>query len=105
VRSPPFSQPTLLAAIELLELHSQARFNQTVLRLGFENDVPQGTDLNVGKKCAILDRLVLQRSHAVLDTLDGSMTLGEAVVRKGECTSQSRLLRRYALTLAFNDGF
>lgn len=89
MRSSPFSRPTLLAAIELLELHSKTRFNQAVLRLGLENDVPQGTDLSVGKKCAILGRLVLQRSQAVLDTLDGFMTLGEAVVREAAQLAQS----------------
>lgn len=82
MRPAPFTRPTLLAAIELLELHSQARFNQVVLRLGLENEVPQGTDLSVGKKCAILGRAVLQRPHGVLDTLDGPMTLWEAAVRE-----------------------
>lgn len=44
--------------------------------------MPQGTNLSIGKKCAILGRLVLQRADNVLDTLDGPMTLGEAVVRE-----------------------
>jgi hypothetical protein len=78
----PFTRPTLLAAVEFLELHSQARFNQVVLRLGLEDEVPQSTDLSVGKKCAILGRAILQRANNVLDTLDGSMTLAEAVVRE-----------------------
>jgi hypothetical protein len=82
MRAAPFTRPTLLAAVELLELHSQARFNQAVLRLGLEDEVPQGTDLSVGKKCAILGRAILQRSDNILDTLDGSMTLAEGVVRE-----------------------
>jgi hypothetical protein len=32
MRSAPFARPTLTAAVELLEQHSQARFNQVVLR-------------------------------------------------------------------------
>lgn len=82
MRPAPFSRPTLIAAIELLEMHSQARFNQVVLRLGFEADVPAGTELSVAKKCALLGRLVLPRSTAVIETLDGPVTLGEAVVRE-----------------------
>jgi hypothetical protein len=88
MRVAPFTRPTLLAAVELLEMHSQASFNQTVLRLGLENDVPQGTELSVGKKCAILGRVVLQHADGVLDTLDGPMTLGEAVVREAAQLAQ-----------------
>ena len=33
MRAQPFTRPTLIAAVELLEGHSQARFNQMVLRL------------------------------------------------------------------------
>mgnify|MGYP006989491958 CR=1 FL=1 len=35
----PFTRPTLAAAVELLEQHSQARFNQMVLRLGLEDEI------------------------------------------------------------------
>ena len=34
MRTKPFSRPTLIGAVELLEGHSQARFNEMVLRLG-----------------------------------------------------------------------
>jgi len=34
--------------------HSQARFNQMVLRLGLENDIPSRTDLSVSKKSDLL---------------------------------------------------
>lgn len=53
MRPPPFSRPTVIAAIELLEVHSQARFNQDVLRRGFKTDVPAGTELSVAKKGAL----------------------------------------------------
>jgi hypothetical protein len=36
MRAKPFSRPTLIAAVELLQGHSQARFSQMVLRLGLE---------------------------------------------------------------------
>ncbi len=82
MRAKPFSRPTLIAAVELLEQHSQARFNQVVLRLGLENDIDSDTGLSVAKKCDLLGRIVVQRTELVLDTLDGTMTLGEAVVRE-----------------------
>jgi len=82
MRAKPFSRPTLIAAVELLEQHSQARFNQLVLRLGLESDVSSDTGLSVAKKCDLLGRIVAQRTDVVLDTLDGTMTLGEAVVRE-----------------------
>ena len=82
MRPQPFTRPTLIAAVELLEGHSQARFNQMVLRLGLEDEIGSGTAVSVAKKCDMLGRFVVQRSDQVLDTLDGSMTLGEAVVRE-----------------------
>jgi hypothetical protein len=72
----------MIAAVELLEKHSQARFNQLVLRLGLEDEITSSTTRSVAKKCDILGRIVLQRAATVLDTLDGSITLGEAVVRE-----------------------
>lgn len=88
MQSAPFTRPTLLAAVELLELHSQARFNQTVLRLGLEDEISSISTLSVAKKCDLLGRLVLQRTETVLDTLDGSMTLGEAVIRQAAQLAQ-----------------
>lgn len=74
--------PILIAAVELLEQHTQARFNQVVLRLGLEQEISSSTSLSVAKKCDLLGRIVVQRAETVLDTLDGSMTLGEAVIRQ-----------------------
>jgi len=82
MREKPFSRPTLIAAVELLEGHSQARFNQMVLRLGLEDEIGSGTEISVAKKCDILGRISIRRAAQVLDTLGGSMTLGEAVVRE-----------------------
>lgn len=88
MRSAPFTRPTLLAAVELLELHSQAKFNQMVLRLGLEDDICSSTTLSVAKKCDLLGRILLQRTDTILDTLDGSMTLGEAVIRQASQVAQ-----------------
>lgn len=88
MRSVPFTRPTLIAAVELLEQHSQARFNQMVLRLGLEDEISSSTSLSVANKCALLGRLVIQRGEAVLDTLEGSMTLGEAVIRQAAQLAQ-----------------
>jgi len=38
MRAQPFTRPTLIAAVERLEGHSHARFNQMVLRLGLEDE-------------------------------------------------------------------
>lgn len=88
MRSTPFTRPTLVAAVELLEQHSQARFNQMVLRLGLEDEVPTNTTISVANKCAVLGRIVVQRAENVVETLDGSMTLGEAVIRQAAQLAQ-----------------
>lgn len=88
MRTAPFTRPTLIAAVELLEQHSQARFNQVVLRLGLEDEITSSTSLSVAKKCDLLGRIVVQRTETVLDTLDGSMTLGEAVIREAAQLAQ-----------------
>jgi hypothetical protein len=67
MRSAPFTRPTLLAAVELLELHSQAKFNQMVLRLGLEDEISSSTTLSFAKKCDLLGRIVLRRTDSILD--------------------------------------
>jgi hypothetical protein len=99
MRSAPFTRPTLIAAVELLEQNSQARFNQVVLRLGLEDEITSSTTLSVAKKCDLLGRIVVQRAETVLDTLDGSMTLGEAVIR------QAAQLAQQDSTLALQTAF
>lgn len=88
MRSTPFTRPTLIAAIELLEQHSQARFNQVVLRLGLEDEITSSTSLSVAKKCDLLGRIVVQRAEDVLQTVDGRMSLGEAVIRQAAQLAQ-----------------
>lgn len=82
MRSTLFSRPTLIAAVELLEQHTQARINQVVLRLGLESEISSSTGTSVAKKCDALGRIAVQRFEIVLNTVDGSMTLGEAIVRE-----------------------
>jgi hypothetical protein len=82
MRSKPFSRPTLIAAVESLGPLTQARFNQLVLRIRLEEEINSDTAVSVAKKCDILGRVVVQRTEKALDTLEGHMTLGEAVVRE-----------------------
>jgi hypothetical protein len=78
-----------MAAVEFLgERQSQARFNQMVLRLGLENEIPFRTDLSVAKKSDLLGRVVVQRPDDVIETVDGSATLAEAVVREAAQLTQ-----------------
>ena len=75
-----FSRVTLVAAAEVLESHSQATFNQMVVRLELENDIPANFGMSVAKKCAELARIVVRRADKPLETLEGETSLGEAVV-------------------------
>ena len=77
-----FCRVTLVAAAELLEMHSQATFNQMMVRLELELDIPMNTAMSVGKKCAELARIVVGQPDTPLDTPEGRMTLGEATVRE-----------------------
>ena len=80
----------MIAAVEFLgERHSQARFNQMMLRLGLENEVPSRTDLSVSKKSDMLGRVVVQRPDNIVQTVDGSVTLAEAVVREAVQQTQA----------------
>ncbi|WP_426268862.1 hypothetical protein ACN9MB_11100 [Dyella kyungheensis] len=88
MRQGPFSRPTVVAATELLEQHTQARFNQMVVRLELENDVSQDTTVSVGKKIAALGKIVVARADQVLQTVDGPVTLAEAVVREAAQLAQ-----------------
>ena len=77
-----FSRVTLVAASEFLEGHSQAAFNQMVVRLELEQEISADTKVSVPKKCAELARIVTRRPEAPLETLEGSTSLGEAVVHE-----------------------
>lgn len=66
MRSIPFTRPTLIAAVELLEQHSQARFNQIVLRLSLEDGILSIVGISVAQKCDMLGRIVVQHAEAFL---------------------------------------
>ncbi len=106
MRTNHFSRPTILAAVDLLKAHfSQAQFDQLALRLGLENEVVAET---TPKKAVQLSKAVVQGGARVVATLDGSMTLPEAVIREavrvtsaaGSSIEQGPFIRGLAL-----DGF
>lgn len=79
----PFTRPTIVAAIEFLaEMLTQAKFDQLVVRLELDNEIPLGTAKSVTAKSALLARIINQRATHVTSTLNGPMTLAEAAVRE-----------------------
>ena len=77
-----FSRVTLVAAAEVLGVHSQATFDQMVIRLELESEISADTKTSIPKKCALLARIVTQRSEKVVETLEGLVPLADAVVRE-----------------------
>jgi hypothetical protein len=110
MRQNQFTRPTVLAAVAMLdERLNQAKFDHLVLRLGQEQHIASDTSVSVSKKAAQLGRLILANSSALVQTLDGTVTLAEAAVREAVAQmlrlerprpEQERLLRALAL-----DGF
>lgn len=79
MRQRPFTRPTILAAIELLKQQlSQARFGQMLLSVGLEAVVTPDT---TPKMATALGRAVMEHGHRTVDTLAGTVTISEAVVR------------------------
>ncbi|MDP2411471.1 MAG: hypothetical protein Q8M26_14450 [Pseudolabrys sp.] len=79
----PFTRPTIVAAVALLnDRLTQAAFNHMVLRIGLENDISSDTNVSVAKKADLLGRIVVQRPADQVDTLEGSLSLAEAVIRE-----------------------
>lgn len=106
-----FTRPTIAAAVAMLDGSlSQAKFDQMVFKLGLENSIPFDTSLSVSKKVALLAREVARAGATIIPTIDGRVTLAEAVVREAVALTsssrysqqeqQDRLLRALAL-----DGF
>lgn len=82
MRINPFTRPTIVAATAMFERLNQASFDQMVLRLCLENEVLSDSGISVAKKCAQVGRVVIQRGQQVIQTVDGDVTLCEAVVRE-----------------------
>ena len=106
MKSHPYTRPTIIAAIEFLgETLTQARFDQLAVRLGLDDEIPQGPAKSVTAKSALLARIVNQRATQVVATLDGPVTFAEAAVREAvgvtvpqyAKAAQERFLRGLAL--------
>jgi len=78
----PFTRPTIAAVAFIDRNLSQAAFNHMVLRLGLESEITSDTAISVSKKADMLGRIVVQRPADQVDTLEGSMSLAEAVIRE-----------------------
>ena len=106
MKSRPFTRPTIVAAVEFLgEMLTQAKFDQLAVRLGLDDEIPQGPAKSVTAKSSVLARIVNQRATQIVSTLDGPLTLAEAAVREAvgatlqhhAKTEQDRFLRGLAL--------
>ncbi len=106
MKAHPFTRPTIVAAVEFLgEMLTQAKFDQLAVRLGLDDEIPQGTVKSVTAKSALLARIINQRATQIVSTLDGPVTLAEATVREAvgvavpqyAKTEQERFLRGLAL--------
>ena len=53
-----------------------------VLRLELEDDIPANPAVSVPKKCVVLGRIVVRRQEELVKTLEGEVSLGDAVVRE-----------------------
>lgn len=102
----PFTRATIVAAVEFLgAMLTQAKFDQLSVRLGLDNEIPQGPAKSVTAKSALLARIINQRATQVVSTLDGPVTLAEAAVREAvrvimpqyAKAEQERFLRGLAL--------
>lgn len=102
----PFTRPTLIAAIEFLGARlTQAQFDQLIVRLNLSNHIPLGSGKSVTAKSALLGNVASQYSESVIATIDGQMTLTEAIVRaatgslvyRNNTTEQESFLRGLSL--------
>ena len=68
--------------------HTQAGFNQMVMRLRLEDQIPEDFGMSVRKKCARLARLVVRDVQRPVETTQGPKTLGEAVVEEAAAVAE-----------------
>jgi hypothetical protein len=69
----PFTRSTtIIAAVQFLERHSQARFNQMVLRLELENEISWDTSLSFAKKMRRTCRIVVGRPDDIASRVPAS---------------------------------
>jgi len=97
----PFTRPTIIAAVAYLGWGAgQADFNNLTLRLGLENEIPYDTGLSVAKKANLLGRIVVQRPGDQVETLEGTLSLAEAVVREAVQVARPEPLHDSEIALA-----
>lgn len=86
-----YTRPTIVAATEFLgEALSQAKFDQLIVRLNLVQEIGLGSSKSVTAKCAGLAYKVTQDAAQIVYTVEGQITLAEAVVRNAvEATSLS----------------
>ncbi|WP_204360028.1 hypothetical protein [Ralstonia sp. GX3-BWBA] len=91
-----FTRPTIAAATALLGAAlTQAHFDQMLFRLSLEDSIPFDTSQSTSKKAALLAREVAKNGDRIIPTVDGQVTLEEAVVREAVAlTSMSPYSRR-----------
>ena len=115
MRANPFTRPTTIAAMALLKKQNQASFDQMVLRLCLENEVSPNSDVSLLKKCGLIGRIVVERPLQIVETIDGNVTLSEAVIREAvkliepglDCSDQTDFLRglaRDGYTISIDDN-
>lgn len=106
MKNKPFTRPTVVAAIEYLgQKLTQANFDMLIVRIGLDEQIPLGPSKSVPAKSALLAHFVNRHATDVINTLNGSMTLAEAVVREAvgmtnsdsAFASQASFLRGLAL--------
>lgn len=79
----PFTRPTIIAGVEFLgSVLTRAQFDQLIVRLDLSNEIPLATEKSVTAKSALLAHVVTQRGPSIIGTVNGQMTLAEAVVRE-----------------------
>ena len=84
-----FRRATLVAASEFLERHTQASFNQMVVRLELEHEIPEDTGMSVQKKCARLARVLAAGGDREVETRQGRKSLAEAVVLEAAALAEN----------------
>ena len=87
--NPRFCRATLVAAAEFLVEHTQASFNQMVVRLELEHEIPEDFGMSVQKKCARLGRIVVEGDDREVDTPEGQRSLAEAVILEAAALAEN----------------
>jgi len=92
--SPRFCRATLVAAAEFLAEHTQASFNQMVVRLELEHEIPEDEGMSVNRKCAQLGRIVVKGDDREVDAHEGRRSLAEAVILEAAALAENGAERR-----------